>query len=61
MNHSQTYEQFPLWIIVVCNLVSWSIYVIGAYILAMLWIWLVIPYLLYALWLEVRLIGRSDD
>jgi len=40
----------------VCNLVSWSIYAIGAYILATLWIWLVTPYLLYALWLEVRLL-----
>jgi hypothetical protein len=50
------YEHFPAWIVTVCNLVSWSIYAIGAYILGTIWIWLVIPYLLYVLWLEVRLL-----
>lgn len=56
MNHSQTYEHFPVWIVLVCNLASWSIYAIGAYILATLWIWLLIPYLLYLLWLEIKLL-----
>jgi hypothetical protein len=56
MNHSQIYERFPLWIVITCNLVSWVIYAIGAYIMVTIWIWLVIPYLLYVLWLEVRLL-----
>lgn len=56
MSDIQTYERFPAWIVLVCNLVSWSIYAIGAYVLARLWIWLLVPYLLYALWLEVRLL-----
>jgi hypothetical protein len=42
--------------VVLCNLPSWSIYAIGAYVLARLWIWLLAPYLLYVLWLEVRLL-----
>jgi hypothetical protein len=56
MNDSQIYERFPLWIVVTCNLVSWLIYAFGTYIMATVWIWLVIPYLSYVLWLEVRLL-----
>jgi len=55
MNEVPTYERFPLWIVAISNLVSWSIYIVGAYILARLWIWLTVPYLLYSLWLELRL------
>jgi hypothetical protein len=56
VNHSRTYEHFPGWIVVVCNLVSWAIYAIGAAILGALRIWLIAPYLLFVLWLEVRLL-----
>jgi hypothetical protein len=59
MNHSQTYERFPVWIVLVCNLVSLSIYAIGGYVLARLWIWLLVPYLLYCLWLETRLLRTA--
>jgi hypothetical protein len=59
VNEVQTYEHFPAWIVVLCNLVSWSIYAIGAYILARLWIWLLVPYLLYVLWLEIRLLRKG--
>lgn len=59
MTRSQVYENFPAWIVLVCNLVSWSIYAVGAYILAALWIWLLLPYLLYVLWLEVRLLQNA--
>jgi hypothetical protein len=56
MNWPETYDSYPAWTIVICNLVAWSIYAIGAYILGSLWIWLLVPYLLYCLWLEVRLL-----
>jgi hypothetical protein len=59
VERAETYENFPLWIVVVSNLVSWSIYAIGAYILAELWVWLLIPYLLYCLWMEIRVLRGS--
>jgi hypothetical protein len=59
VNKVQPYEHFPAWIVFVSNLVSWSIYAIGAYILARLWIWLLVPYLLYVLWLEIRLLRTA--
>ena len=59
MKQPESYERFPLWIVIVCNLVSWSIYATGAYILARLWIWLLIPYVLYCLWLEARLLKTA--
>jgi hypothetical protein len=59
MSDSQTYERFPVWIVLVCSLVSWSIYAMGAFILARLSIWLAIPYLLFVLWLEVRLLRTA--
>ncbi len=59
MNEVRRYEHFPAWIVAVSNLVSWSIYAIGAYILARLWIWLLAPYLLYVLWIEIRLLRTA--
>ena len=59
MNHSQTYAHYPIGIVLVCNLVSWALYAIGAAILGALWIWLLIPYLAYVLWLEVRLLKTA--
>jgi hypothetical protein len=56
MSPLQTYERFPVWIVLLCNLVAWATYAIGAYVLASLWIWLAIPYLVYILWLELRLL-----
>jgi len=56
MNQPPSYEHYPISTIVICNLVAWSIYAIGTYILGSLWIWLLVPYLLYCLWLEVRLL-----
>jgi hypothetical protein len=56
VNDSQAYERFPLSVVAVCELASWSIYAIGTYLLARLWIWLAIPYVLYVLWLELRLL-----
>ena len=48
------YENYPAWMIIVCNLVPVSIYVIGAVILSGFSIWVSVAYLLFCLWAEVR-------
>ena len=53
------YENYPAWIILVCNLVPLSIYVIGAVILAGFSPWVSVVYLLFCLWLEVRVLRKS--
>lgn len=56
---TKCYEQYPLWILFLSNLVSVAIYVIGGYIIYQLgFIWLAV-YLLYILWLEFRVMTRS--
>ena len=59
MENTGGYEHYPAWIVVVCNLVALSIYAIGAIILSTLTAWLSIPYLLYCLWLEIRVLQKS--
>jgi len=59
MEAPETYDNFPVWIAILSNLVSLSIYAIGAYILAGFGILFVILYLLYCLWLEVRILRIS--
>ena len=59
MNETACYENFPAWIVVLCNLASLSIYAIGAYILFRLAIWLLVVYLAYCLWLEARVLRAS--
>jgi len=54
-----TYEHFPIWIAVLCNVISLLIVAIGAYVFAGLSIWLTIPYLVYCLWMEIRVLKRS--
>lgn len=53
------YENYPAWIIAVCNLVPLSIYVTGAAILSGFSSWVSVVYLLFCLWLEVRLLQKS--
>jgi len=53
------YDNYPAWIILVCNLVPVSIYVIGAVILAGFSPWVSVVYLLFCLWLEVRVLRKS--
>ena len=53
------YDNYPAWIILVCNLVPLSIYVIGAVILAGFSPWVSVVYLLFCLWLEVRVLQKS--
>ncbi|MDI6885002.1 MAG: hypothetical protein QMD22_01365 [archaeon] len=59
MEEPKTYENFPAWIPIVANLVTLSIYAIGAYILAGFGILFAILYLLYCLWIEIGILRRS--
>ena len=59
MGPPETLENYPFRTIVIANLVSIGIYLIGAFIIYQLGlVWLLI-YLLYVLWLEIRLLKRS--
>jgi hypothetical protein len=53
------YENYPAWIIVVCELVPLSIYIIGALILSGFSFWVSSVYLLFCLGLDVRVMQKS--
>jgi len=56
MSHQKTYENYPAWIVLISNLLSISVYLIGAFIIyktGLIWL---IAYLLYILLLEMRLL-----
>jgi hypothetical protein len=59
MEPSNTYENYPCWIRTISNLVSLSIYTIGAYIIYRLGVFWLALYLLYILWFELRLMKKS--
>ncbi len=59
MEEARTFENFPIWMVIFCSFVSLAIVAIGAAILAGLTIWLTIPYLVYWLWMEIRVLKRS--
>ena len=53
------YENFPLWIVILCNLFSLTIYAIGTYIILGFGIFFAILYLLYCFWMEISVLRRS--
>ena len=53
---TKVYENFPIRIVIVCNLVPVLIYAVGAYILTGFGLWVSILYLLYCFWIEVRVL-----
>ncbi len=59
MEETKSYENFPLWIVLLSSLVAVLIYAVGAYILAGLGIVYVILYLLYCLGIEIWLLRGS--
>jgi hypothetical protein len=59
MKETDSYESFPLPIVLLSNVVAIAIYVIGAYILAGLGIWWAVLYLVYCGWIEVRVYKHS--
>lgn len=51
------YENYPLWIVIISNCVSFAIYFLGAFIMYRLGAIALIAYLLYIAWLEYRVIS----
>ena len=46
------YESYPAWVVIVSNLVTFSVYGAGLYLLYLVWPWLGLLFLIYLLWLE---------
>lgn len=59
MGQPKMFENYPCWIIIISNLVSIAIYLIGAYIIYKLGIIWLLFYLFYIFGLEIRLMKRS--
>ena len=55
----KTYENYPALMIIVSNVVSLSIYIIGTYILLQIGALFAVAYLLYCLWVELKVIKTS--
>ena len=59
MKEKTCYENYPLWIVIFSNIVAFTIYAAGAFVIYNIgWIWLIL-YILYIIWLEIRLLRRS--
>jgi len=59
MGPKKTFENYPCWIMLISNLVSIAIYFIGAFIISKIGIFWLSLYLLYIMWLEIRVMRRS--
>jgi hypothetical protein len=59
LKSAKSYENFPVWIPLLANLVSISIYALGAAILVRFSVWAAAAYLLYCLWVEATVLMRS--
>lgn len=59
MSRSISYENMPLWIVLITNLLTLSIYAIGIYIVSRFGMLYVVLYLLYIIWIEIRLLRES--
>lgn len=59
MQDSESYENFPVGIVLLANAFGVTIYAIGAYVMARCGIWWVVLYLLYCAWIEARLLRGS--
>jgi hypothetical protein len=59
MDESKIYQNFPIRIVILCNLLPLLIYAIGVAILAGFSGWMSLGYLLFCLWLEYRVLKYS--
>ena len=59
MQENKTYENFPFWIPFLAWSLSISIYIIGSYILGILYFPLAIGFIFYCLWIEIRILKGS--
>jgi hypothetical protein len=59
MKEISCYENYPLWIVILSNMVSLFIYAMGAFVIYNVgWIWITV-FVIYIAWLEIRLLRRS--
>lgn len=58
MTEHRKYEQFPLWMVIISNVVTIFSYLLGFMILLQLHLFIAIAYLIYILFLEYRLISQ---
>jgi hypothetical protein len=56
---STTYENYPVRIVAVSSAVALAIYIVGAAILRGFGLWLAALYVLYALWVELKILRGS--
>jgi len=54
-----TYDSFPWPLVAICNGVGMSIWFIGAYLLYILSPLLIVPYAMYCIWIELRILTTS--
>ncbi len=54
MKEPKGFESYPLWMVLVYNLISLSVYFAGLYLLYIVWPWLALLFFIYILYLEVR-------
>lgn len=53
------FENFPLWMVAVCNAVGLAVYAIGLYLMAQLGIVWALLYAAYCIWMEYRVLSKS--
>jgi len=58
---TQCYENYPLWMVILANTLSISIYIIGAFILYGLGIIFSALYLVFCLFMEIRLLKNCSN
>jgi hypothetical protein len=56
---NEIYDEFPLYLVLFCIAVNISIYIVGAYLIVPLGKIFVALYLLYCLWMEIRVLIMS--
>lgn len=56
---AKTYENYPYSLILACNIFSFVIYAIGVYLLSRISVYLMIPYIIFILWCESRVLKHS--
>lgn len=59
MNTTNSYERFPVWILLVSNAHSLAVYALGVYVLSAFGPWIASLFLLYCLGMELRLLTGS--
>ena len=59
MQNNKAYENFPIWIPLLACVLSLSIYVLGAYIFSELDFFYTVLYLMFCLWIELKILRGS--